>query len=130
MHELHLSEEIVRAVLAEMSRLAPATTLKQARVVVGALRGVTPESLSFAYEIRTKNTPVAGSSLEVTIVPAKVACRDCGWQGELTVDSSAEHHDHSHHQLFICPQCEKANLETLQGMELYLSGLEVEDQET
>lgn len=122
MHEFSLSEELVTAVLAEMSRLEPSTVLRQARVVVGALRRVTPESLRIAYESQTRGTLAAGSSLDVAIVPAVVLCRDCGWRGEFPGESDD--------QLFICRQCEKTNLETLQGMELYLSGLEVEDQET
>ena len=122
MHEFSLSEELVKAVLEEMSRLEPAVVLRQARVVVGALLRVTPESLRFAYEIQTQNTRAAGSLLEVDIVTAAVLCRDCGWQGEFP----GEQND----LLILCRQCESANLETLRGRELYLSGLEVEDQET
>jgi len=118
MHEFALSAELVTQVLEEMSRLEPSAVLQQARVVVGALRRVTPESLSFAYEIQTRDTRAAGSSLEVAMVPAVVLCRDCGWQGE------------PEDLLMVCPHCAKTDLETLQGMELYLSGLEVADQET
>jgi hydrogenase nickel incorporation protein HypA/HybF len=117
MHEFSLSEELVKAVLKEMDRLAPSVSLRQARVVVGALLRVTPESLRFAYEIQTRDTRAAGSSLEVSLVPAVVLCQDCGWQGELE------------DQLFVCRQCAATNLETLRGRELYLSGIEVEDQE-
>ena len=118
MHEFHLSEELVKAVLEETARLEPSAVLLRARVVVGALLRVTPESLQFAYEIQTQNTRAAGSFLEVAIIPAAVLCRNCGWRGE------------PEDALFICRQCASADLETLQGRELYLSGLEVEDQET
>jgi hydrogenase nickel incorporation protein HypA/HybF len=117
MHEFAMSEELVKAVLEEMARLKPTVILRQARVVVGALRRVTADSLRFAYEIQTRDTVAAGSSLIVDMVPVTVLCRDCGWQGALD------------DLLLLCRQCSGSNLQILHGMELFLSGLEVEDPE-
>ena len=118
MHEFALSEELVKSVLAEMSRLEASVVLRRAHVVVGALRRVTPESLRLAYELQTRDTRADGSFLDVTLVPETVLCRDCGWQGE------------PEESLRACGQCGGTNLESLRGMELYLSDIEVEDQET
>ena len=118
MHEFSLSEGLVKAVLEEMSRLAPTVVLLRAHVVVGALHRVTPESLRLAYELQTRDTRAAGSFLDVTLVPEAVLCGDCGWQGE------------SEDPLPACERCSGTNLTRLKGMELYLSDLEVEDPET
>jgi hydrogenase nickel incorporation protein HypA/HybF len=115
MHEFGLGEEVVKVVLEEMNRITPPPrNLRSARVVVGALRRVAPEHLRFAYEVLTRDTPAAGSVLEVTILPVTALCRDCGWQGQ--IDDI----------ILLCPGCGAGNLQTLQGMELFLDRLEVE----
>jgi Zn finger protein HypA/HybF involved in hydrogenase expression len=56
MHEFGLGEEVVKAVLEEMKRLAPPPhSLRSARG--GALRRVAPDHLRFAYEVLTRDTP-------------------------------------------------------------------------
>lgn len=115
MHEFAIGNELVKAVLGEMERLTPPPrNLRSLRVVVGALRRVSPEHLRFAYEVLTRDTPAGGAALEVTTVPVTALCRDCGWQGEID------------EMLFLCQDCGAANLQTLQGMELFLDRLEVE----
>jgi len=115
MHEFALGEEVVKAVLEEMNRISPPPhSLLSARIVVGALRRVAPDHMRFAYEVLTRDTPAAGSLLEVTVLPVTALCRDCGWQGQR--DDS----------VLLCPGCGAGNLQTLQGMELFLDRLEVE----
>ena len=116
MHEFGIGEELVKAVLEEMNRLVPPPrALQRVRVVVGALRRVTPEHLLFAYEVLTRDTPAAGSALDVVLMPVTVSCRNCGWQGE------------TNDMIFICHDCGGTDLQTLHGMELYLDRLEVEE---
>jgi hydrogenase nickel incorporation protein HypA/HybF len=115
MHEFGLGEEVVRTVLEEMKRISPPPlSLLSARIVVGALRRIAPDHMCFVYEVLTRNTPAAGSSLDVTVLPVTTLCRDCGWQGQ--VDDI----------VFLCPGCGAGNLKMLQGMELFLDRLEVE----
>lgn len=118
MHEFGIGEELVKAVLEEMGRLTPPQILHSVRVVVGAMRQVLPENLRLAYEIQTRDTPAAGSSLEITVVPATALCGDCGWQGGLN------------DLPYLCHECGTTNLQILQGMELYLAGLQVKDHDT
>lgn len=115
MHEFAIGEELVKAVLGEVARLKPPPrTVQSVRVVVGALRRVSPEHLLFAYEVLTRDTPAAGSALEIAVAPVTASCRDCGWRGRID------------DWMFICHDCGAANLETLHGMELHLDRLEVE----
>jgi len=101
-----------------MDRLKPTAALRRVQVVVGVLRRVTPESLSFAYEALTRDTLAAGSLLDIKVEPFTVLCRDCGWQGQ--IDDAVP----------LCAGCGAGKLQTLKGMELFLAGLEVEDNET
>lgn len=115
MHEFALGEEVVKTVLEEMSRITPPPhSLLSARMVVGALRRIAPDHMRFVYEVLTRDTLAAGSSLEVTVLPVTALCRDCGWQGQM--DDG----------VLLCPGCGAYNLQTLQGMELFLDRLEVE----
>jgi len=66
MHEISVCQSIVDSVIAESKALKPpAVRVLKAKIVVGRLRALVPESLSFAYEVLTKGTLAEGSSLEI-----------------------------------------------------------------
>lgn len=115
MHEFGIAEELVHAVVAELGRLGPAPRLRAVRVVAGGLRQIVPENLTFAYEVLSRDTPAAGSALEVAILPLRGACTRCAWEGEL------------HDAVFQCGACGAFAVRTLGGMELYLDVLEIDD---
>lgn len=115
MHEFAMAGELVKAVLAAMDRITPLPKLRSGRIVVGALHRVVPENLIFAYEILTRDTPAVGSTLEITTIPARVSCNDCGWQGEVNDEP------------LLCHTCGGVNLQILQGRELFLDQLEIDD---
>ena len=117
MHEFSICQNIVKLVLKEYEKLAPqAGKLLKTRIVVGKMHQIVPQSLQFAYEVLTRDTPAADSQLEIILKPVKVICKECNWQGEIN-DS-----------LFLCRSCEKANVEIVTGKELYIQDLEVAEQ--
>jgi hydrogenase nickel incorporation protein HypA/HybF len=119
MHEFSICEGIVDAVIEELGRLDPAPRkLEKARVVVGVLRQIVPDYLTFAYETLTKGTAAEGSVLDVVQAPAKGTCGDCSWEGDLSPGS------------YKCGGCGSVNLEMTGGTDLYLESLEVEDGDT
>jgi hydrogenase nickel incorporation protein HypA/HybF len=119
MHEFGLGEEVVKTVLEEMKRISPPPhRLLSARIVVGAQHRIVPDHMRFIYEVLTRDTLAAGSSLEVSVLPSTALCPDCGWQG--LMDES----------VLLCPGCDTGNLRTLHGMELFLDRLEVEYRDT
>jgi len=115
MHEFGIGEELVAAVVTELTRFSPLPRLQKVRVVVGGLRQVIPDNLLFAYEVLSRDTPAAGSALEIEILPLRGECTDCGWQGEITLP------------VFQCGSCGAYAMRTLGGMELYLDSLEIEE---
>ncbi len=115
MHEFGICRELVSAVVTEMNRLdPPARCMRRVRVVVGALRQVIPDNLTFAYEVLTRGTPAEGSTLEIAAVPVTARCEQCGQV--VTVEDA----------VFLCIACGSSRLELLSGMELYLDTLEIE----
>ena len=115
MHEFSICEGIVKAAVEEMAKVnPPAKALRKTTVVVGALHQIVPENLTFAYDVLTRDTPAAGSELELRFVPIRAKCGDCEWQGEIQ------------QPLFLCGGCNSGNIELLSGKELYVENLEIE----
>jgi hydrogenase nickel incorporation protein HypA/HybF len=115
MHEFSICSGIVDAVLSEYEKLSPPPRrLISARIVVGRLHQIVPESLRMAYEILTKDTVAAQSNLDIVVVPVVCKCMECLYEGEIE------------YPLFLCNQCGSSNLVTVKGKEMYLENLEVE----
>jgi hydrogenase nickel incorporation protein HypA/HybF len=115
MHEFGIAQHLVEAVTAEMAA-RPGARLLRAHVTVGALRRLVPDSLAFAYATLTRDTPLAGSTLDLTVLPVVLACPQCGWQGA-PPDG-----------VFHCPTCHTRAVDTTQGTELCLDRLIVDEQ--
>jgi hydrogenase nickel incorporation protein HypA/HybF len=79
MHELTLTESIVRAV---DERIAPEKAAC-VRLQVGRLAGVEPSALRFCFEICARGTGVEGATLEIDEIQGRGRCRQCGAEMEL-----------------------------------------------
>ena len=116
MHEFSIGDSVVRSVIAELVRLkTPPGALRSVRVAVGVMRQIVPDTLVFAYESLSQDTPAAGSKLVLRPVPVTARCKACNWQGSLEVP------------LFLCGACQSGQIELITGMELQLESLEVEE---
>ena len=100
MHELAIAESVVEAVRAR-------TDDRQVTVVrlrVGRLSGVLPDALTFAFELATDGTPLAGAALELEQPGGAGHCRTCGLDFELA------------DLILLCP-CGSADVEVVAGRE-------------
>ncbi|MCX6995739.1 MAG: hydrogenase maturation nickel metallochaperone HypA [Kiritimatiellaeota bacterium] len=114
MHEISICQNLVAAVLEELTRRqVPPGALRAVGVVAGQQHQLVPEALVFAYELLTKNTPAAGARLDLRLLPLEARCPACGWRGALAPP------------VFLCGACGQAGIELLGGHELYLESLEV-----
>lgn len=114
MHELSIAYALVEAA-SEAAAQAGARRVVEARLVVGALAGVTPGALSFCWEIATTGTPLAGSRLAFVEQPVVVFCPACGEESELPGVQS-----------FRCPLCDTPTGDIRHGRELRIESLEIE----
>ena len=113
MHEVSICQGLVKVVLDEMAKRAiPAGALLRVRVVAGALHQIVPESLEFAYDLLTRETPAAGSKLELRIASLVARCTACDWRGTIAPP------------IFLCGAC-GASVESEGGDELYVENLEI-----
>lgn len=111
MHEA----SIMQTALEEAERHARergCTAIHLVRLRVGALSGVVPDALEFAFEALKAGTMAAGGRLEIETVPARAFCRAC--QREFTLEDV----------VFPCPTCGGWDNELRQGRELELARLE------
>lgn len=115
MHELSIAMGIVDAALDEAQRRGVQVSAVHLRL--GALSGVVKDALLFSYEVACQDTALQGSRLIVEDVPVVVFCPQC--RGSQTLASV---------QSFACPECGTPTMDVLQGKELEVFALEVEEQ--
>ena len=114
MHELSIAQSIMTTVFQEMKR-RNITCVKSIGVKIGTLSGVMLEALQFSYEAITRDTPLSDTALIIEHVPLLAECNLCGKQ--FKVENIA----------FFCPACHSVDVTLLQGEELDITYLEIED---
>ncbi|HUL53423.1 MAG TPA: hydrogenase maturation nickel metallochaperone HypA [Opitutaceae bacterium] len=113
MHELGIAQSALELALAH-ARKAGAARVRRLVIRVGALSGVDPEALDFAFAAILPGTAAEGAAVQIDPVAAVAYCPDC--QQDFTPDT-----DH----FFECPKCGRLCATIKQGRELDLMRLEV-----
>ncbi len=80
MHELAVVEGLVRAVEAR----ADGGRVTVVRLDVGRLTCVSPDALSFCFDVAVQGTALAGARLEIRPIDGLARCRACGVEGPIT----------------------------------------------
>ena len=114
MHEMGLAAEIVR-VVTEEAEAAGGTSVSVLRLRVGEWSGVEPESLRFALVALGDGTLLEGCRVEIEQVAPLFRCGACG------ESYTGEGH------FAPCAHCGSFGGELVQGDELTVAELEVED---
>ncbi len=73
MHEVSIAQAIVSAVADAVG----SESVECVEVTVGALSGVVPAALQFAWDVATAGTTLAGAVLVIDEVPTTVFCIEC-----------------------------------------------------
>jgi len=117
MHELSIITEIMAIVTEELKKHS-ATKLLSVTIHYGALSQVVPDSLDFAFEALTINTPYEGAKLVLEEIEAVLMCSNCGNCFTPTKEELL---------YSACPACKQAFGHTVQkGNELYVQHIEAE----
>lgn len=114
MHELSIAMSIVDAATDEAKQRG--VTVNAVHLRLGALSGVVKDALLFSYEVACQDTPLAGSQLVIEDVPVIVFCPQCKQNRTLASLQS-----------FTCPDCATPTSDVIQGKELEVFALEVEE---
>ena len=111
MHELAIADSVVQIA----GRHADGRRVTKVHLKVGHLRQVVPSALAFGFELVAQGTPVEGAELDIEEVPVTGKCRKCGAENRPAAFP------------LRCGMCESLDLEVLQGEELYVESLELEE---
>ncbi len=114
MHELSIAMSIVELAEEEAERRGAQVTAVHLKL--GRLSGVVKEALLSCYEMACEGTPLQGSRLLVEDVSVLIFCPSC--QTQRPVSSV---------QLFCCSECGTAASEVVQGKELEVVALEIQE---
>lgn len=110
MHEVAIMEEAVRLA----AEAAGVRRVRKLTLRVGALSGVVPDALRFAFDVVGRGTAVAGASLEIETVPAVCWCATCAQEFA------------SENFLDECPRCHNLSGDLRRGRELEIAAVELE----
>jgi hydrogenase nickel incorporation protein HypA/HybF len=112
MHEVSLMQSVLSMAF-EQARTHNATKITTITLHIGALAGVVPEALDFAFESLKKGTIAETAKLNVESVPLTCYCRKCEAEF-LPKDYSS-----------LCPTCGGRDIEIRRGLEMNLASIEV-----
>jgi hydrogenase nickel incorporation protein HypA/HybF len=114
MHELSIAHAVVSAVV---DALPPGQfRVREVHVRIGALSGVVPQALQFAYEVAALDTPVQDAVLLIEELPVVVHCPAC--DRDVTLASTTS---------FRCPDCGTPSGDVRQGKEMELARIVYDD---
>lgn len=112
MHEVGIIESALGVIRRE-AQAHGAERVERVVMRIGAISGVEPDALRFAFEAVTPDSVAAGAVLEIELVPARAHCRACA--DEFTIESGF---------IFECPRCRAISGDVRSGRELELARLE------
>ncbi|MEA5532674.1 hydrogenase maturation nickel metallochaperone HypA [Crocosphaera sp. XPORK-15E] len=111
MHELGITQNIV-AIVTEQARGA---SVKRVTLEIGQLSAIMPDSIRFCFDICCQDTILEGATLDIIEVAGKGKCRHCGAEVALSQPFGK------------CDRCGSKELEIIQGQELQIKEMEVEE---
>jgi len=113
MHEVAIAAGLVDALLATAARHGLGR-VAVARLDVGRLTGVEPDTLRFAFEVACRGTAAEGCALEIRDVLLAVRCRACGL------------HEERAEPMAPCSGCGARAADVLRGRELRIASMDAE----
>jgi len=114
MHEMGITQQILNQVI-EVAKKENAMRINEVRISVGELTEVVEDALRFAFEVLRQDTIAAEAELKITFLSPKAVCGECGLEYE--------------HDIFnrMCPQCGSLISKSIQGHELRIDSIDVDE---
>lgn len=112
MHEVSIMRSALDAAFAAATG-AGARRILTIKLRIGALSGVVPEALAFAFEGLKTDTMAAEATLQVVEVPVACWCAVCGREFE------------AEGAYYECPDCGQPSIDIRRGREMDLMAVEV-----
>ena len=117
MHELSITQEIVDTVDNARRDAGLHLIVTAVHIKIGRFTAVVPDYLRHYYNMLTEGTPLHGAELHIELVPLTAKCHACGREFE------------SETPMLQCPQCGGLSADVIQGRELLVDSIEVDEPE-
>jgi hydrogenase nickel incorporation protein HypA/HybF len=114
MHEMAIANSVLESVRIESLRF-PGRHICKIGVRIGELAGLDPEAMRFCFEALVRGTDLEPLELDIDYRPRRHECRACGQSFSPRLEDLA------------CPDCGGLDSRFIEGDELELAYLEVED---
>jgi hydrogenase nickel incorporation protein HypA/HybF len=115
MHEMAIVESIME-IVEQQAKIYNANKVISVNLEFGALTGVMPSAVEFAFEVLSKGSVAEGATLRVEIIPIKIMCHECGVKSVLEEYAP------------VCPACGCEVVTIIQGRnEMRVASLELDD---
>jgi hydrogenase nickel incorporation protein HypA/HybF len=103
MHEYSLMQRLIETICKNLEEDSDfqGHKVKEVLLQIGALDIHSPDSFRQAFEVLVKDTPLAESLLQLTVIPGSISCPKCGYQGSCQQDVDG----HDPLPVTECPQC-------------------------
>jgi len=113
LHELSIAESLLGIIVEEAEKHS-LVRINKVKIQVGQFAAIVPESLTFCFELVSRDTVASGAVLEIETVGITANCKEC--------DLTFEVQD----QVFLCPRCGEPVFELASGRELSVLSIEGE----
>ncbi|MCP4721748.1 MAG: hydrogenase maturation nickel metallochaperone HypA [Desulfobacteraceae bacterium] len=116
MHEMGIAEELVKITMDAIPEDIADPKVEILNLRIGKLASVVEHSLTFCFEIITKDTPLENARLVIETIPVKIRCKVC--RREWEVDDP----------MFKCPDCKEGEVEMISGREIDITSMELAEE--
>ena len=122
MHEFSIVQQLVNTAV-ESAKENNVKEVHSITLQLGELTFLGKEQMSFAFEVLTRDTILAGAELKFEDVPAEIECKECEYHGPLPRDK-LDGLDH-YFPILACPEC-GAKPEVVAGKECVIREMSAE----
>jgi len=121
MHELSISDEIVRNVL-DAVKESNGKKVLSVQLEIGELTLLNVEQVTFWIHELFKGSVAEGAKVKVRTIKARIQCESCGYKGGIRSDQEGSFR---HLALQTCPQCNSFQLKVESGRDCVLRKIQV-----
>ncbi len=115
MHEVDMTRALIETVQDWLEAQPDFITITRIHLIVGDFTCVEPDSLTFAYQVQSQGTALAGSALSINRIPLIAHCHTCCQDYQPEIGSH-----------YACPTCQSPMEDIRSGRELKIDWIETE----